>query len=78
MFARCTIIARMPPTPALLTTVQACEIIGFNRSTLSRWIKDGTAKPHVRMASGAYQFTPGEVTRLAGLFAERRTAFADA
>lgn len=60
----------------LLSTLQACERIGFDRSTLSRWIKDGTAQPAMRLPgkTGAYLFTPDEVTRLAGIYAERTAA----
>lgn len=59
--------------PTLLSTLQACERIGFDRSTLSRWIKDGTARPAMRLPgkTGAYLFDPAEVARLADLYAER-------
>ena len=55
------------PTPILLSTVEACEEIKIDRSTLSRWIKDGTAQPAMRLPgkTGAYLFTPEEVARLA-------------
>ncbi len=62
----------MPTPPDYLATVEACERIGIDRSTLSRWIKDGTAVPAMRLPgkTGAYLFTPAEVDRLA----EYRTA----
>jgi excisionase family DNA binding protein len=58
-------MAETPPT--LLSTVQACERIRIDRSTLSRWIKDGTAQPAMRLPgkTGAYLFTEAEVERLA-------------
>lgn len=60
----------MPTPPQFLSSVEVCEIVGFDRSTLSRWIKDGTAKPAMRLPgkTGAYLFTPEEATRLADLF----------
>lgn len=51
-----------------------CERLGgIDRSTLSRWIKDGTAVPAMRLPgkTGAYLFTLDEVERLA---AERAAA----
>ena len=56
----------------LIGSKDVCEVAGFDRSTLSRWIKDGTAKPVARLSSGAYLFTPDEAARLADLFKERR------
>jgi predicted site-specific integrase-resolvase len=58
------------PTPQLLSSIEVCELVGFDRSTLSRWIKDGTAQPAMRLPgkTGAYLFTPEEAARLAELF----------
>lgn len=59
----------MPTTPDYLSSGEVCEIVGFHRSTLSRWIKDGTAVPAMRLPgdTGAYLFTPEEAERLAAL-----------
>jgi predicted site-specific integrase-resolvase len=64
--------------PEYLSTIQVCEQVGFDRSTLSRWIKDGTAKPAMKLPTsrGAYLFTPDEAARLADLFKERKSAAA--
>lgn len=60
----------MPTTPQFLSSGEVCELVGFDRSTLSRWIKDGTAVPAMRLPgkTGAYLFTPAEAERLADLF----------
>jgi len=60
-------------SPDYLGTVQVCELAGFDRSTLSRWIKDGTAKPAMQLPgkNGAFLFTREEAERLAALFIER-------
>lgn len=62
--------------PDLLSTIEVCEVVGFDRSTLSRWIKDGTAAPAMRLPgkTGAYLFTRAEAERLRDLFAERTAA----
>lgn len=67
----------MPETsPPFLSTVEACERIRIDRSTLSRWIKDGTAKPAMRLPgkTGAYLFTPEEVERLTDWYTRRDVA----
>lgn len=68
-------IGAMNP-PDLLSTTQVCEVVGFDRSTLSRWIKDGTAVPALRLPgkTGAYLFTRAETERLATVYAERTAA----
>lgn len=59
----------MQTTPLdLIGSKDVCEVVGFDRSTLSRWVKDGTAVPVMRLSSGAYLFTRDEATRLADLF----------
>lgn len=57
----------MPTAPQYLSSLEACERIGVDRSTLSRWIKFGTAQPAMQLPgkNGAYLFTPEEVERLA-------------
>ncbi len=59
-------------TPDLIATVEACARIGIDRSTLSRWIKDGSAVPAMRLPgkTGAYLFAPAEVERLTRAYAE--------
>lgn len=66
----------MTNPPDLLSTVEVCEIVGFDRSTLSRWIKDGTAVPAMRLPgkTGAYLFTRAETERLAETFKGRSAA----
>lgn len=61
-------------SPRFLSTVEACERIRIDRSTLSRWIKDGTAQPAMRLPgkTGAYLFAPEEVERLVNWY--RRAA----
>jgi len=64
----------MAQTPSLLGTKDACQRIGIDRSTLSRWIKDGTAVPAMRVsdtATGAYLFSEDEVDRLRALADQR-------
>jgi len=68
----------MPQTTDLRASVEACERIGIDRSTLSRWVKDGTAVPAMRLPgkTGAFLFTDDEIDRLAAYYAtvSRRSA----
>lgn len=61
---------KSPAVPVLIGTVEVCETIGIDRSTLSRWIKDGTAVPAMRLpgATGAYLWTHDEAARLANTY----------
>ena len=54
--------------PSIYSSAEVCGRLGVDRSTLSSWIKDGTARPAGRLPgkTGAYLFTEDEVTRLAG------------
>lgn len=54
------------PTPELVASVDVCKRLGIDRSTLSRWVKDGTAVPAMRLPGkrGAFLFAPAEVDRL--------------
>jgi excisionase family DNA binding protein len=58
----------MPQTPApdLIASIDVARQLGINRSTLTRWIKDGTAVPSMRMPgrTGAYLFSRDELDRL--------------
>lgn len=67
----------MTQTPDLRSSSETCEAIGIDRSTLSRWIKDGTARPAMQLPgkTGAYLFTPDEVARLVAAYkVEARSA----
>lgn len=54
-------------TPEFRGAAEACKRIGIDRSTLSRWVKDGTAAPAMRLPgkTGAFLFTDEEIDRLA-------------
>lgn len=54
----------------LLSSSEVCDLVGFDRSTLSRWVQAGTAVAAMRLPgkTGAYLFTPAEVARLADLY----------
>ena len=61
--------------PDFLGSAEVCAYVGFDRSTLSRWVKDGTARPVMRLSEGprgAYLFTRAEAERLHALFADRK------
>lgn len=68
----------MPQDNDLRASVEACKRIGIDRSTLSRWVKDGTAVPAMRLPgkTGAFLFTDAEIQRLADHYATvtRRSA----
>lgn len=57
-------------------SAEACRRIGIDRSTLSRWVKDGTAVPAMRLAgkTGAFLFTDDEINRLAEHYAATKAA----
>jgi predicted DNA-binding transcriptional regulator AlpA len=63
----------MAQTPDLRSSSEVCEAVGIDRSTLSRWIKDGTATPAMQLpgATGAYLFTPAELGRLVEWYSSR-------
>lgn len=54
------------PDPDLLSTVEAAEIIGVERSTLSRWIDAGRITPALKLPgiNGAHLFARSEVERV--------------
>lgn len=56
---------RLVPTD-LLATVQVCERIGIDRSTLSRYVQLGRIKPAMRLPgrTGSMLFTPADVETL--------------
>lgn len=56
-----------------LTAAAVCEEFGCDRSTLSRWVKDGFIKPAFQFPGerGAFLFSPDEVRRVAPLAHDR-------
>jgi predicted site-specific integrase-resolvase len=54
------------PTPDLIASVEVCKRLRIDRSTLSRWVKNGEATPAMRLPGprGAFLFAPAEVDRL--------------
>lgn len=54
------------PTADLLATVEVARRLGLERSTLSRWVKEGRIVPAMRLpgATGAFLFHPSEVERV--------------
>lgn len=59
-------------TPDLLATTQVAERLGIERSTLSRWVKEGRITYAMRLPGpkGAFLFAPAEVERVAQVLAE--------
>jgi predicted site-specific integrase-resolvase len=66
----------MHRTEDLRGSAELCERLGINRSTLSRWVKDGTATPAMRLPgkTGAFLFTEAEVIRLGEWYSEQTRA----
>lgn len=56
----------MPKTTNLIGSAEACERLGVDRSTLTRWVQAGRIKPAMKMpgARGAYLFRPSDVEAL--------------
>lgn len=54
------------PTPDLMPTVEVAKSLGLERSTLSRWVKEGRIAPAMRLPgrTGAFLFHPAEVERV--------------
>jgi excisionase family DNA binding protein len=54
------------PTADLLATIEVAKRLGLERSTLSRWVKEGRITPAMRLpgATGAFLFHPSEVERV--------------
>jgi len=61
------------PNPDLLSTTQACEVIGIERSTVSRWVQQGLMQPTLKLPSqtGAFLFDVAEVERVRSWYAGR-------
>lgn len=54
------------PNTDLMATVEVAESLGCERSTLSRWVKEGRITPAMRLPgpTGAFLFHPAEVERV--------------
>jgi excisionase family DNA binding protein len=52
--------------PPLMGSAEVCNVLGVDRSTLTRWIASGRIKPVQKLPgkSGAFIFTPAEVQRV--------------
>lgn len=50
-------------TPNLIGSAKVCELLGIDRSTLTRWIQSGRIKAAMKMPGpkGAYLFDPAAV-----------------
>jgi excisionase family DNA binding protein len=57
----------MTKAPDLIGSRKACEILGIDRSTLSRWVDRGKLTPAVQLEGprGAMLFDRADVTALA-------------
>lgn len=67
-------IHAMAQSPDLVASADVCDTLYIDRSTLSRWVKDGTAVPTMRLpgARGAFLFSAEEVERLKPIADARR------
>jgi predicted site-specific integrase-resolvase len=58
----------MANSPDLIGATEACQLIGIDRSTLTRWMDRGKIVPAVRLPSpggrGALLFDRGDIERL--------------
>jgi predicted site-specific integrase-resolvase len=64
-------------TPDLVGTVEAAEIIGCERSSLSRWVALGKIAPALQVGTGttgAHLFHRSDVEALAASYQPRRRA----
>lgn len=76
-FVHCTIVTPMSFTPPeearivvpsqLIGAARAAEILGLERSTLTRWIQHGKIQPLTKLdgGRGAYVFDLADVTSIA-------------
>jgi predicted site-specific integrase-resolvase len=67
----------MHKAPDLMPSVEVCDALGIDRSTLSRWVASGRIRPTVRAPGrrGAMFFTRPDVDRLgAEIRSSNRTA----
>lgn len=64
-------------TPDLVGTVEAAEIIGCERSSLSRWVALGKLTPALQVghgATGAHLFHRSDIESFAAEYTPRRRA----
>lgn len=62
--------------PPLMGSIEACGILGIDRSTITRWVASGRIAAHKMPGkSGAFLFDPAEVERVR---AEAENSVADA
>lgn len=57
----------MAKTPDLIGSAAACELLGIDRSTLSRWITDGRITPALKLSegvTGAHVFNRADIETL--------------
>lgn len=54
------------PTTPYLSSAQACQRLGIDRSTLTRWVEAGKLKPVVKLRGirGAYVFDAADIDQL--------------
>lgn len=54
------------PADELLATIEVAQSLRLERSTLSRWVKEGRITPAMRLpgVNGAFLFHPAEVERV--------------
>ncbi|MGB3594820.1 MAG: hypothetical protein WA994_11655 [Ornithinimicrobium sp.] len=59
--------------PTLITASEVADRCGIDRSTLTRWIKDGIARPAQKLPghTGAFLFDASEADRLLPIANER-------
>ena len=62
------------PSPDLIGATEACERIGIDRSTLTRWVQLGKIAPAFRLPSGLMLFHPADVAKRALEYAAERVA----
>lgn len=56
----------MPNETTLMPSAEACDALGIDRSTLSRWVRIGTITPATKLPGlrGPFLFDPAEVERV--------------
>ncbi len=66
----------MPQQLEMLTTAQACQVLGIERTTLTRWVAAGRIKPAHKLPSrnGAFLFHRDDVKALVAERTEAATA----
>jgi excisionase family DNA binding protein len=53
----------MTPTPSLLTTSEAADMLGVHRSTIVRWANEGRIKA-VSLPNGRYKFHRADIEEI--------------